>query len=1050
MKKISLFSIIALYSISISWSAEPAKTFTGHIGELYRSAPAVEATNWDGNQISTWHRNTGRNVDHNVTGNSGLEWPKGSGKLAVFASGVWLASGRSKSPGGEWTDEIRTAAAEYTSEFVPGTLSGQDGHIYEIHKVEVDAFLQNDFATFSSMSADLPITEGSERNSATLSFPTDDFLNWPADLGAPWVDANGDGVYNIEDGDYPDILGDQFHWYVMNDGDAATHTPLWNTVPMNVEIQTSIFGFNQSGALGNVMFIRWVMENKGTDELDSVFVSMWHDDDVGDATDDLVGCDTTLSLGYTYNDTDGDGSYGVEAPAAGADFFQGPVIVSDSDTASILTWNNTDGYHIKTMPGYKQLPLTSFAKYINGNDTYADPETAQETYNYMNGLVGLTGEPYIDPTTSEPSVFVHPGDPTSNLGWIDEDPGDRRYLMTSGPFSFAPGDVQEVVGCIIIAGGSNWSKSITKLKYFDQFAQAAFNANFDICSPPMPAVSYSQLDGRIVLTFEEGSDVVESYQCADYKFEGYNVYQGESQNGPWHRVATYDIVNGTKTILDYELDDVTGEILELPSQFGTDHGIEHYFETTYDNINSRDLINYRHYYYAVTSYAYDPNAAQRVIESTQQAIDVVPMPPGAGSELVNSFGDLVKTNHTSGISDAQIKIEVIDPYQLTGDQYRMFFTQDAGNNNLWHLINTTDDDTLFANQSTLVSESNIIKDGFTVTFGDATYLAPTGDSGGTQTIDGDNEEITSIEYLSNSKTWSQYLGDFGLTTGTSDPSVLQKDIRFVFDETDGAARSGDAIGYYFYNNNNTECVLQPKSIPFKLYTVEDSTQINVMVFMTSNDSLAFYKDTTYTENGTALEHWSISSGTVLVPIYEPYTESGTFTAYSGSGCDAGYDKLGWYMEFNSTSSQFVSGDDYSVNYVNPIFAGVDEYTFIGEGSISASSTAGILDAVNVYPNPYFGRNVEESNPLDRFVTFTHLGVGKNTIRIYNLAGDLVQKIEQTNVMENDPGNIVRWNLRNDSGVPVASGMYLAHIETPYGNKILKLAIMQPEERIDVY
>jgi hypothetical protein len=29
-------------------------------------------------------------------------------------------------------------------------------------------------------------------------------------------------------------------------------------------------------------------------------------------------------------------------------------------------------------------------------------------------------------------------------------------------------------------------------------------------------------------------------------------------------------------------------------------------------------------------------------------------------------------------------------------------------------------------------------------------------------------------------------------------------------------------------------------------------------------------------------------------------------------------------------------------------------------------------------------------------------------------------------------------------------MYLAHIETDYGNKILKLAIMQPEERIDVY
>ena len=65
-------------------------------------------------------------------------------------------------------------------------------------------------------------------------------------------------------------------------------------------------------------------------------------------------------------------------------------------------------------------------------------------------------------------------------------------------------------------------------------------------------------------TFEEESEDVESYQCADYNFEGYNIYQGESPNGPWHRVATYDLVNGIKTILDFELDNVTGEILEFP------------------------------------------------------------------------------------------------------------------------------------------------------------------------------------------------------------------------------------------------------------------------------------------------------------------------------------------------------------------------------------------------------------------------------------------------------------------------------------------------------
>ena len=52
-KLVNLFSLITLYCVSISWNAEPARTFTGHFEDfLYRSAPAVEATNWDGNQIS--------------------------------------------------------------------------------------------------------------------------------------------------------------------------------------------------------------------------------------------------------------------------------------------------------------------------------------------------------------------------------------------------------------------------------------------------------------------------------------------------------------------------------------------------------------------------------------------------------------------------------------------------------------------------------------------------------------------------------------------------------------------------------------------------------------------------------------------------------------------------------------------------------------------------------------------------------------------------------------------------------------------------------------
>jgi hypothetical protein len=44
-----------------------------------------------------------------------------------------------------------------------------------------------------------------------------------------------------------------------------------------------------------------------------------------------------------------------------------------------------------------------------------------------------------------------------------------------------------------------------------------------------------------------------------------------------------------------------------------------------------------------------------------------------------------------------------------------------------------------------------------------------------------------------------------------------------------------------------------------------------------------------------------------------------------------------------------------------------------------------------------------------------------------------------------------WDLRNDDSVPVASGMYLVHVDMgSLGQKVLKAAIFVPEERLDKF
>ena len=105
------------------------------------------------------------------------------------------------------------------------------------------------------------------------------------------------------------------------------------------------------------------------------------------------------------------------------------------------------------------------------------------------------------------------------------------------------------------------------------------------------------------------------------------------------------------------------------------------------------------------------------------------------------------------------------------------------------------------------------------------------------------------------------------------------------------------------------------------------------------------------------------------------------------------------------------------------------------------------DKITVWPNPYYGYNPEERDALDRRVMFSHLPTeGPTTIRIFALDGTLVRTIKH-----NDTGSQhTYWDMKNNFELPVASGMYIAHVETNRGDKILKLAVIQPEQRLDVY
>jgi flagellar hook assembly protein FlgD len=78
------------------------------------------------------------------------------------------------------------------------------------------------------------------------------------------------------------------------------------------------------------------------------------------------------------------------------------------------------------------------------------------------------------------------------------------------------------------------------------------------------------------------------------------------------------------------------------------------------------------------------------------------------------------------------------------------------------------------------------------------------------------------------------------------------------------------------------------------------------------------------------------------------------------------------------------------------------------------------------------------------VTFNHLPP-RALFKVYTVDGTLVRSFEK-----NDGLQTTTWDLQNDNGLPVASGMYIIHIDMPElgVEKVLKLGVVSEAQYLD--
>ncbi|MEW5702642.1 MAG: hypothetical protein AB1792_10480 [Candidatus Zixiibacteriota bacterium] len=1026
-------------------------------------------TYFDANSLLMFVTNTGSfayDKSSFLGKNDGLYFPKGTNKSVIFAAGIWL--------GAKVNGKVRTSTAEYANDFVPGPM--------------VDGAAQPDQGGFHVYK----IKQGDTRETSI------DYSDWPFDDGAPALkNASGGDSLDAEGNRIPSLVGDQSLWAVYNDADPAgrlSDPGSGSEGPMGIEVQNYVWGYARQGALGQTIFMRYTLINKGSNRLDSAFVSLWADPDLGDASDDLVGCDSLLGLGYCYNSGD-DATYGAAAPAVGFDFFQGPIVASAGDSA----WISSKGRYIQ---GYRNLPMTSFNKYINATD----PSNNIETYNYMLGL-DKDGNVQISPETGEPTTYMMSGDPVAGTGWLDSDPADRRWMMTSGPFTMEPGDTQEVVAAVIVGQGADRLSSITELKRLDATAQSVFDVNFNIPGPP-PAPTVWQIpnDGAVQLLWgpEADGNVQYGYGPPDstgqptilqtFVMEGFNIYQGASSSGPWTKIATFDVKNDVERIY-MDLDNPSGKE-RVVVQWGKNTDLKHELWVTQDRIRGGTLVNNRPYYFAVTTYNYDdqnktdfaigPNTFGIIAESFEN----LPSSPPDGVTPRSMTGVLADTipgsdtvRHIAGGSDGIVLIDYYDQGAITGATYRVNFNPDI----TWNLIRrqTPHDTVLLANQAPGIASQGA--DGMVLRVVNPPEGVKTGD-------DGDPDAGWSIPAGTRRWTWAGGAGDFEfegfhgaigwmspcyLFGYCEEPGVPAYGIHNVLlkfaqvDENGNYDPSDPNVSYgYRYLRGASSPPARPEFEPYikntgETYDYQDFTtsvplsawDIDVdpprrlaVGFMENNADGGMVDGKYWPPDYSAASNTSGSGPREWLWIFlADYSE----TPVADYQINALLNPLP-VMYFLTVArrgsvpySPGGTGEDQFEILANHVISPNDVYEFTTSkpGTVEGTVIANAVDAVHAVPNPYYNVTALEVDQFNRVLKFVNVPAAKTTIRIFNLAGDLVRTL-----VKDDPGSAeIVWDVLTETGLPVASGLYIYHVEAEgLGTKIGKVAVFTEVEQLNTY
>lgn len=520
------------------------------------------------------------------------------------------------------------------------------------------------------------------------------------------------------------LKGDQTLYWIFNDK-GGPHTETQGDA-IGLEIRGQAFAFATNTEINNMTFYSYEIINRSTYTLTETYFSQWVDPDLGYEKDDYVGCDVNRGLGYCYNGAEIDGQglthhYGTQPPAVGVDFFQGPYMDPDNrdnpkfnrDSSVYTDYCNkfikNSEYPLDQMAingvnfgdgivDNERFGMRRFVYHNNDNSNNGDPSIHYQYYYMLKGIwkdgqkMKYGGNAYNTATGPE-CDFMFPGDTDpcnwgtsgqitgqdmSKGGWIEKNvpnqPGDRRFMQSAGPFTLMPGAVNYITVGIPWARATSGGAyaSVTLLKAVDDKAQNLFENCFKVLDgPDAPELVAQEMDKEIILYLvnEENSNnynekygnnedpnaldntiptgredvsydytsVTDSTYKIDttttqinydryYHFEGYLVYQLKDAD-----VSVSDITDPDKAqlvfqcdvknydaegnpiaqLINYEMDDNLGTEVPVEKVNGANEGITHSIRITEDQFAIGNKTLVNHKKYYFVALAYAYNQYEK-------------------------------------------------------------------------------------------------------------------------------------------------------------------------------------------------------------------------------------------------------------------------------------------------------------------------------------------------------------------------------------------------------------------------------------------------------